>query len=188
MEKKSDETWLQKNRTLVSAVVCIGTYLAVTNVLGEMKKARTGTAVAPPAQIEPSPGTPASQSSPPSASIAAPNTATPVVPEAAAPAAASEAPTRDIDFGPYMAETQRRIKKNWKPPSGVHSVQVIFKVHQNGKISDVHLKNMVGDVVKDLAAMKAVMDTQLPPLPEGSPDSVDIQMTFDWKLVPGKNP
>lgn len=178
MERKSDETWLQKNRTLVSAVVCIGTYLAVTTVLGEMKKARTGTAVAPPAQIEPSPGTPASLSSPPSAPTATPGVA---VPEPA------QAP-KDIDFGPYMAETQRRIKKNWKPPSGVHSVQVIFKVHQNGKISDVHLKNMVGDVVKDLAAMKAVMDTQLPPLPEGSPESVDIQMTFDWKLVPGKNP
>lgn len=166
-DNKDSETWLQKNRTLVSAIVCICTYLAVTTVLGEMKKARNN-ASAPPAQIAPSPGTP--QSSPP-----------------ALPAVAPDTPVRDIDFGPYMAEAQRRIKRNWKPPAGVHSVQVLFKVHADGKISDVHLKNMVGDVVKDIAAMKAVMDTKLPPLPEGSPENVDIQMTFDWKLVPAKN-
>lgn len=180
MENKSNETWLQKNRTLVSAVICIGTYLAVTTVLGEIKRVQKESGkdpsrqvkLAPPqTQIEPSPGTP--QSSPPSAPTAATEPAQVVA--------------KDIDFGPYMAEAQRRVKKNWKPPVGVHSVQVIFKVHRDGKISDVHLKNMVGDVIKDLAAMKAVMDTQLPPLPEGSPENVDIQMTFDWKLVPGKN-
>lgn len=89
----------------------------------------------------------------------------------------------DVDFGPYMATLQKRIKKTWLPPRGSESqrVMVIFKVHKDGKVTDVKLSKPSGFESADIAALAAVNNAApLDTLPEGSPPVVDIQFTFDY--------
>ncbi len=60
-----------------------------------------------------------------------------------APSVAAQA---DVDFGPYMADLQRRIKRAWFPPKGNESkrVVVIFKVHRGGELSNLRLDHSSG--------------------------------------------
>lgn len=95
----------------------------------------------------------------------------------------------DIDFGPYMADLQRRIKKHWFPPKGNESkrVVVVFKVHSGGELSQLRLDHSSGVAIADQAALKAVEDAApFRPLPAGAPDAVDIQFTFDYNVFTGK--
>lgn len=95
---------------------------------------------------------------------------------------------RDIDFGPYMAELQRRIKRAWFPPRDARSkrVKVIFKVHRNGEMTNLRLANSSGLTAADEAALKAI-ETAAPfhPLPAGAPADVDIEFTFDYNVFNG---
>jgi TonB family protein len=100
----------------------------------------------------------------------------------------STAATADVDFGPYMADLQRRIKKHWFPPKGNESkrVVVVFKVHSGGELSGLHLDHSSGVAIADNAALKAVEDAApFRPLPAGAPDAVDIQFTFDYNVFTG---
>lgn len=95
----------------------------------------------------------------------------------------------DVDFGPYMADLQRRIKKHWFPPKGNESkrVVVVFKVHSGGELSNLHLDHSSGVAIADNAALKAVEDAApFRPLPAGAPDAVDIQFTFDYNVFTGR--
>lgn len=95
---------------------------------------------------------------------------------------------KDVDFGPYMADLQRRIKKHWFPPKGNESkrVMVVFKVHSGGELSGLHLERSSGVALADNAALKAVEDAApFRPLPDGAPDTVDIQFTFDYNVFNG---
>jgi TonB family protein len=94
----------------------------------------------------------------------------------------------DVDFGPYMADLQRRIKKHWFPPKGNESkkVVVVFKVHTGGELSDLRIDHSSGVQIADNAALKAVEDAApFRPLPQGAPDNVDIQFTFDYNVFNG---
>jgi TonB family protein len=95
---------------------------------------------------------------------------------------------KDVDFGPYMAELQRRIKRAWFPPKDARSkrVKVIFKVHRNGEITNLRLANSSGLTAADEAALKAIQ-TAAPfhPLPAGAPVDVDIEFTFDYNVFNG---
>lgn len=95
---------------------------------------------------------------------------------------------KDVDFGPYMAELQRRIKRVWFPPKIARSkrVQVIFKVHRNGEMSNLRLANSSGLTAADEAALKAI-EAAAPfhPLPVGAPADVDIEFTFDYNVFNG---
>jgi TonB family protein len=90
------------------------------------------------------------------------------------------------DFGKYMADLQRRIKKHWFPPRGPSSkrVVVIFTVHRDGTMTDLQRDSNSGDAIDLQAAMTAVQNAApLPPLPAHSPSSVDIQFTFDYNVL-----
>lgn len=93
----------------------------------------------------------------------------------------AQAPAKDIDFKPYMDALQKSIKSHWKAPPGDHVVKVKFKVHRNGEISDLAFDRMSRSPEKDAAVIKAIVESMpsLPPLPEGSPENVDIQFTFE---------
>lgn len=94
----------------------------------------------------------------------------------------------DVDFGPYMADLQRRIKRAWFPPKGNESkrVVVVFKVHRGGELSHLRLDKSSGVAVADEAALKAVENAApFRPLPAGAPDDVDIQFTFDYNVFAG---
>ena len=94
----------------------------------------------------------------------------------------------DVDFGPYMADLQRRIKQHWVPPKGYESQRVVvqFKVHSGGDVFNLKLDPPSGIDVADEAALKAVQDASpFRPLPPGASDSVDIQFTFDLNIFGG---
>ncbi len=95
----------------------------------------------------------------------------------------------DVDFGPYMADLQRRIKRAWFPPKGMETkvVTAVFKVHQQGELSDLKLHKSSGVAIADQAALKAVENAApFRPLPEGSPENIDIQFTFDYNVFNGR--
>ncbi len=94
----------------------------------------------------------------------------------------------DIDFGPYMADLQRRIKRAWFPPKGNESkrVVVIFKIHSHGELSNLRIDKSSGVPIADTAGLKAVQNAApFRPLPEGAPDDIDVQFTFDYNVFGG---
>ncbi|PWT94100.1 MAG: hypothetical protein C5B53_13840 [Candidatus Melainabacteria bacterium] len=102
------------------------------------------------------------------------------------------APLTDLapfDFGPYMADLQRRIKRAWLPPKQPSSRQtvLVFKIHRNGEMSHLRLSQTSGDSISDQAAMAAVeRAAPFRPLPAACrDDEVDIQFTFDYKVFAG---
>lgn len=101
------------------------------------------------------------------------------------PSAAAQA---DVDFGPYMADLQRRIKRAWFPPKGNESKRVVvqFKIHKGGELSNLRIDHSSGLAIADQAALKAVENAApFRPLPAGADDSVDIQFTFDYNVFAG---
>lgn len=92
------------------------------------------------------------------------------------------------DWGPYMADLQRRIKRQWYPPKDLESrtVKVMFKVHRDGQMSNLRLLKSSGIGIADQAAMKAV-EAAAPfrSLPAGAGDDVDIEFTFDYNVFGG---
>jgi TonB family protein len=94
----------------------------------------------------------------------------------------------EVDFGSYMADLQRRIKRVWFPPKGNESkkVVVIFKVHNHGELSNLKLDRSSGLPIADNAAIAAVEHAApFLPLPPGAPKDVDIQFTFDYNVFVG---
>ena len=101
----------------------------------------------------------------------------------------SIAAKKDIDFGPYMNELQRRIKRAWKPPRGNESKRVIvnFKINSLGELSDLGIKVSSGTTVADQAALLAVQAAApFNRLPPGAPSKVDIEFTFDYNVFGAK--
>jgi TonB family protein len=93
-----------------------------------------------------------------------------------------------MDFGPYTADLQRRIKKHWFPPKGFETkrVVVVFKVQSDGTMSNLRLDRSSGVAIADKAALDAVENASpLRPLPEGAPPDVGIQFTFDYNVFSG---
>jgi len=79
-----------------------------------------------------------------------------------------------------MAPLGARVRRAWMPPKGSEdkNVVVYFKLHQDGKISNLRLDRSSGLATADQAALKAVKDTA----PFGSlpatTNSIDMQLTF----------
>jgi TonB family protein len=116
------------------------------------------------------------------ASTSSTNAATPLIVPGTASNSASSG---DVDFGPYMDDLQKKIKKGWFPPKGKESkrVQLTFVLHRMGELTDLTLHNSSGDALCDRAAMKAVIDgAPYAPLPKGADNTVDIMFTFDYNV------
>jgi TonB family protein len=64
----------------------------------------------------------------------------------------------DVDFGPYMADLQRRVKRAWFPPKGRESdrVVIVFRVDRDDNPHDTHIKSSSGVAECDEAALRAV--------------------------------
>jgi len=95
---------------------------------------------------------------------------------------------QEPNWGPYMADLQRRIKRAWTPPKYHESnrVVVVFKIHKNGELSNLRLVTSSGSAIVDQAAMRAV-ETAAPfrALPAEADDDIDVQFTFDYNLFNG---
>jgi TonB family protein len=92
---------------------------------------------------------------------------------------------RDVDYQAYMAELQGKIKHGWYPPKGDTTLRVgvVFHLHRDGHIDGLKITDGGGKPENDGAALAAV-NSAVPfaPLPDGSPESVDIQFTFDYNV------
>ncbi len=86
----------------------------------------------------------------------------------------------DVDYGPYMAYLERRIKKQWDAPMVVGKAVVSFTLALDGKITDIKTAHSSGSIVFDKSAL-AALNAAAPfrELPRSSPASVQIQFTFD---------
>lgn len=94
---------------------------------------------------------------------------------------------KEPDFGAYMSELQRRIKRNWRAPRDNDSKRVIliFKVSRDGRLLSLKVKQSSGNPEADRAAKAAVELSapfrRLPPEYKGN--SVDIDFTFDYNVI-----
>lgn len=95
----------------------------------------------------------------------------------------------DFDFGAYLSEVQKRIKKNWFPPRGAESLSVVlkFKVLKDGSATNIRLVRSSGKAAVDDAAKAAITNgSPFPALPKSAGDDIDIKFTFDYNVFNGK--
>jgi len=91
------------------------------------------------------------------------------------------APGVDIDFGPYMARLQERLKWNWGPIEAPKSYRTVveFKIMKDGSLQNIRIEKSAFQ--SDEVAIKAVnVAAPFDPLPEGAADHVDIRVGFDF--------
>jgi TonB family protein len=96
--------------------------------------------------------------------------------------------TSKVEFGPYMADLTRRIKRAWFPPKGMESKTIVvsFKVNKNGQLSDLKLVTSTGPTEAAKAALQAVQNASpFRALPQESGDDIDVQLRFDYNLFSG---
>lgn len=92
----------------------------------------------------------------------------------------------NVDFQPFMNEMQVQIKRAWLPPrsSEAHHVKVFFKVSKDGYASDISFIEHASTAKADEAALKALRNaTPFPKLPDGAPDKVDVEFSFDYNMT-----
>jgi TonB family protein len=90
------------------------------------------------------------------------------------------------DYGAYMAELQRRIKRNWHPPAAQEDKRVVlqFNIGKDGRLLNVTVQKSSGYSEADNAALSAVrLSAPFRPLPPGHKDNdLSIQFTFDYNV------
>ncbi len=95
----------------------------------------------------------------------------------------------DPDYGSYMAELQRRIKRNWRPPRAQEDKRVValFRIARDGRLLSLSIKVSSGYVEADAAAKAAVrLSSPFRPLPPGHREKdLPIEFTFDYNVANG---
>jgi TonB family protein len=93
----------------------------------------------------------------------------------------------DVDFGPFMAELERRIKKHWAPPRGSDSrkVMLLFYLARDGKLVKIETRKTSGDEETDRAAVNAVIASTpfIPFPPQVKEDILPVEFTFDYNVL-----
>lgn len=93
---------------------------------------------------------------------------------------------KEPDFGPYMIELQRRIKRRWNPPRGNESKRVVlmFKISKDGRLLSLSVYKSSGVPEADQAAIQAVKESApfRPLPPEHRGNYVDIEFAFDYNV------
>ncbi len=96
----------------------------------------------------------------------------------------------DPDYGSYMAELQRRIKRNWRPPRAQEDkrVVVLFRIARDGRLLSLDIKVSSGYVEADAAAKAAVrLSSPFRPLPPGHREAdLPVEFTFDYNVYRSK--
>jgi TonB family protein len=91
------------------------------------------------------------------------------------------------DFGPYVAELQRRIRRNWAPPVEDRSkrVVVLFRIARDGRLLNPQIQQSSGSPPADQAALAAVRASApfkaLPPNFHGN--DIAVQFVFDYDVA-----
>ncbi len=98
---------------------------------------------------------------------------------------------QDVDFGPFMADLEKRIKRNWLPPRGSESTKVmlLFYLARDGKVVKIETSKPSGDEEADRAAIAAV-NASAPFMafpPQVKEDILPVEFTFDYNVLNPKN-
>lgn len=82
--------------------------------------------------------------------------------------------------GFYIRSVQQRIFDCWTPPAAklMHPVKVRFRIHKNGRLSDLKLVNSVNDRENNAALNAVKAAAPFFKLPKRSPEFVDLEFTF----------
>ncbi len=89
------------------------------------------------------------------------------------------------DWDPYMKRMNSAIKAAWHPPSLRRTIKasVVFRVLSSGEITNIRYKSDDPDNSYKEAALAAMkVCTPLEPLPEFSPDTVDMEYQFSMTI------
>lgn len=88
------------------------------------------------------------------------------------------------DFKPYMKHLQHMIKHDWLPPKSDKTTKAVlkFKIDRQGDLSDIQVSSSSGNKSFDDAAIDTLRKFHADPLPDGAPESVDIEFTFDYNV------
>jgi len=93
---------------------------------------------------------------------------------------------QDADFGPFMADLERRIKRNWNPPRNSRSKRVVVKMYvsKDGRLTRLNVLKTSGDDIADDAALNAVRaSAPFKPFPaEVREEVLPIEFTFDYNV------
>jgi TonB family protein len=93
------------------------------------------------------------------------------------------------DMASYTTKMQAKIIKTWQLP--VHSdkvIKVLFKINNNGSISNLKIDSPSGDAKLDQKALTAVKRASpFDKLPPGSPANIDSQFVFQNAPTKGQN-
>lgn len=94
----------------------------------------------------------------------------------------------DVKYDHYMKGIQGIIKTAWFPPKGNETkrVTVRYDLLSSGAIRNAKVFGSSNIPAADEAALNAIKNATLPPLPPGSPDFVTIEFTFDYNVFAKK--
>ena len=90
---------------------------------------------------------------------------------------------RDVDYAGYMQNVQSKVKSCWNPPrkAPTNRCALAFRIHDDGRISDLRLATKSGINEVDQAALAAATRAApFPALPDGSPEHVFILFSLDF--------
>lgn len=103
----------------------------------------------------------------------------------------NEAEASNVNWTLYMRELEKSIKNNWNPPKKLTTKQVIifFTINKNGSLGESRIQKSSGDALCDETALQAVRITApfKPLLEEFDGKSIDIEFTFDYRVLGGNN-
>ncbi len=92
----------------------------------------------------------------------------------------------DADFGPFMSDLERRIKRSWNPPRNSRSKRVVVKMYvsRDGRLVRLNVMKSSGDDIADDAALNAVRASApfKPFPPEVREEVLPIEFTFDYNV------
>lgn len=98
---------------------------------------------------------------------------------------------KNIDFGPYMENLQRKIKTNWHPPKSTSSerIKVLFTISKDGKLLKCRIKQPSNNKAANKSALMSIrLASPFDPLPKNyTGTSVDIEFTFDYNVFNKKH-
>ncbi len=93
-------------------------------------------------------------------------------------------PKGRIDLANYFLGIERVIRANWHPPKGdkTEIIVVQFDVSPSGKVSNINANKASDDTYKQ-AAIQALKNSKLPPLPADAPNSISLDFTFAYNVL-----
>ncbi len=98
----------------------------------------------------------------------------------------------DTDYGPFMADLEKRIKRNWLPPRHESSKKVVLMIFvaRDGQVVKIDIQKSSGSKEADDAAIQSV-HASAPFMafpPKVKEDILPVEFAFDYNVLNPKNP